>query len=182
MTLKKSATGLLILTMALTGAACSSKDSVSSPSPTVAATAATTAPQATAGTQDTTNMKGYIAARIAKEKVDYLFAEAKSADGAFVLNPIAAVDKEAANKFLSSYFDTSMLDTLTTHYLTDKKAGTAILTNTTSYFKTNILATKKEDITFDAANTADLVKFTTKDGAAYTTKKVNDKFVVSDVK
>lgn len=179
MTLKKSAAGLLILTMALTGAACSSKDSAASPSPTAAATAA---PQATAVSQDATNMKGYIAARIAREKVEYLFAEAKSADGAFILNPTAAADKEAAKKFLSSYFDTAMLDTLTTHYLTDKKADNAIVTNTTSYFKTNILTTKKEDITFDTANTADLVKFTTKDGATYTTKKVNDKFVVSDVK
>ncbi|MDR6551136.1 hypothetical protein [Paenibacillus qinlingensis] len=180
MTLKKTAAGLLILTMAITGAACSSKDSATSPSPAATTTAT---PQATAAvSQDTTNMKGYIAARIAREKVDYLFAEAKSADGAFVVNPIAATDKETAKKFLSSYVDATMLDTLVNHYVTDTKAGAAFLTNTKSYFTSNILTTKKEDITFDAANTAELVKFTTKDGATYTTKKVNDKYLLAEVK
>ncbi|OCT15580.1 hypothetical protein A8709_16035 [Paenibacillus pectinilyticus] len=180
MTLKKTAAGLLILTMAVTGAACSSKDSTTSPSPAATATA-TAAPQASAVSQDTTNMKGYIAARIAREKVDYLFAEAKSADGAFIVNPIAATDKETAKKFLGNYFDTSMLDTLVNYYVTDAKAGAAFLTNTKSYFKSNLLDTKKEEITFDKANTADLVKFSTKDGVTYTTKKVNDKFLVSEV-
>ncbi|CAN7417593.1 hypothetical protein LJR153_002697 [Paenibacillus sp. LjRoot153] len=180
MTLKKTAAGLLILTMAVTGAACTSKDSTSSPTPAATATAA---PQATAAvTQDATNMKGYIAARIAREKVDYLFAEAKSADGAFVVNPIAATDKEKAKKFLSSYVDAAMLDTLVNHYVTDTKSGTTFLTNTKSYFTSNILATKKEEITFDKANTPELVKFTTKDGVTYTTKKVNDKFLLSEVK
>ncbi|OAS19018.1 hypothetical protein [Paenibacillus oryzisoli] len=179
MTLKKTAAGLLILTMAVTGAACSSKDSTTS-TPTATATAA---PQATAAvTQDATNMKGYIAARIAREKVDYLFAEAKSADGAFVLNPIAATDKETAKKFLSSYVDAAMLDTIANYYVTDTKAGATFLTNTKSYFTDNILTTKKEEITFDKANTSELVKFTTKDGVTYTTKKVNDKFLLSEVK
>lgn len=180
MTLKKTAAGLLILTMAVTGAACTSKDSTTSPTPAASATAA---PQATAAvTQDATNMKGYIAARIAREKVDYLFAEAKSADGAFVVNPIAATDKETAKKFLASYVDAAMLDTLVNHYVTDTKAGTTYATNTKSYFTSNILETKKEEITFDKANTPELVKFTTKDGTTYTTKKVNDKFLLSEVK
>ncbi|WNR46224.1 hypothetical protein [Paenibacillus roseipurpureus] len=179
MTLKKTAAGLLILSLAVTGAACSSTKNTASPSPAATVSAA---PQATTVSQDATNMKGYIAARIAREKVDYLFAEAKSADGAFIVNPVAATDKESAKKFLSSYFDASMLDTLVNHYITDAKAGAAFLTNKTSYFKSNILATKKEEITFDKANTADLVKFTTKDGVTYTTKKVNDKFLVSEVK
>ncbi|NQX57934.1 hypothetical protein [Paenibacillus qinlingensis] len=180
MTLKKTAAGLLILTMAVTGAACTSKDSTTTPTPAGTATAA---PQATAAvTQDATNMKGYIAARIAREKVDYLFAEAKSADGALVVNPIAATDKESAKKFLSSYVDAAMLDTIVNHYVTDAKAGAAFLTNTKSYFTDNILATKKEEITFDKANTPELVKFTTKDGVTYTTKKVNDKYLLSEVK
>lgn len=181
MTLKQTAAGLLILTMAVTGAACSSKDSTTSTS-TPAGTA-TAAPQATAAvTQDATNMKGYIAARIAREKVDYLFAEAKSADGAFVLNPIAATDKETAKKFLSSYVDAAMLDTIANHYVTDTKAGATYLTNTKSFFTDNILTTKKEEITFDKANTPELVKFTTKDGVTYTTKKASDKFLLSEVK
>ncbi|NOU67886.1 hypothetical protein GC096_28060 [Paenibacillus sp. LMG 31461] len=180
MTLKKTAAGLLILTMAVTGVACTSKDSTTSPTPAASATAA---PQATAAvTQDATNMKGYIAARIAREKVDYLFAEAKSADGAFVVNPIAATDKETAKKFLASYVDAAMLDPLVNHYVTDTKAGTTYVTNTKSYFASNILETKKEEITFDKANTPELVKFTTKDGATYTTKKVNDKFLLTEVK
>ncbi|MNY42783.1 hypothetical protein D3C86_1777040 [compost metagenome] len=98
------------------------------------------------------------------------------------MNPIAAKDKEAAKKFLSSYLDASLLDTITTHYVTDQKAGEAFLTNTKSYFTSNILSTKKEEITFDKANTPELVKFTTKDGATYTIKKVNDKFLLAEVK
>jgi hypothetical protein len=113
--------------------------------------------------------------------VEFLFAEAKSADGAFILNPKAADGKEKAVKFLSSYFDTAMVDKLTAHYLTDQKADNAIVTNQKSFFTSNLLATKKEDITFDASNTKDQVKFTTKDGVTYTTKKVNDKFVVAAV-
>lgn len=180
MTLKKTAAGLLILTMAVTGAACTSKDSATSPTP---AATATVAPQATtAVSQDATNMTGYISARIAREKVDYLFAEAKSADGAFIVNPIAAKDKETAKKFLSSYIDASLVDILTNHYVTETKAGASFATNTKSYFTSNILATKKEEITFDKANTPELVKFTTKDGVTYTTKKVNDKFLLSEVK
>ncbi|KRE46840.1 hypothetical protein [Paenibacillus sp. Soil724D2] len=182
MTLKKTTAGLILLTVMLTGAACSSNQPKSSPSPVAAATSNTTAaPQATAESQDAINMKGYIAARIAQEKVDFLFAEAKSTDGAFILNPKAADGKEKAVKFLSSYFDTAMADKLTAHYLTDQKVDNAIVTNKQSFFTSNLLATKKEDITFDASNSKDQVKFTTKDGVTYTTKKANDKFVVADV-
>lgn len=177
MTLKKTAAGLILLSVMLTGAACSSNQPKSSPSP-AATTTTTAAPQATAESQDAINMKGYIAARIAQEKVEFLFAEAKSADGAFILNPKAADGKEKAVKFLSSYFDTAMVDKLTAHYLTDQNA---IVTNQKPFFTSNLLATKKEDITFDASNTKDQVKFTTKDGVTYTTKKVNDKFVVAGV-
>lgn len=180
MTLKKTAAGLILLSVMLTGAACSSSQPKSSPSP-AATTNTAASPQATAESQDAVNMKGYIAARIAQEKVDFLFAEAKSGDGAFILNPKAADGKEKAVKFLSSYFDTAMVDKLTAHYLTDQKADNAIVTNKKSFFSSNLLATKKEDITFDASNTKDQVKFTTKDGVTYTTKKVNDKFVVAAV-
>ncbi|SDN20604.1 hypothetical protein SAMN04487897_102135 [Paenibacillus sp. yr247] len=179
MTLKKTAAGVLLLTMMVSGAACSSAPKTSSsPAPTTSATAA---PQATAESQDAVNMKGYIGARIAQEKVGFLFGEAKSKDGKLILNPVAADSKEKAVKFLSSYFDTAMADKLAAHYLTEQKADGAIVTNTTSFFPTDLLSTKKEEITFDAANTKDQVKFTTKDGVTYTTKKVNDKFVLGEV-
>jgi hypothetical protein len=179
MKLKKTATGVILLTMMVTGVACSSdtKGSASSQAPT----ASTAIPQVTAESQDAINMKGYIGARLAQERVDFLFAEAKSKDGAFILNPLAADSKEKAVKFLSNYFDTALADKLAAHYLTDQKAGEAIVTNKTSFFPTNLLSTKKEDITFDAVNTKDQVKFTTKDGVTYTTKQVNDKFVIVDV-
>ncbi len=126
-------------------------------------------------------MKGYIAARIAEEKAEYLFAEAKSKDGGFILNPVAADSKEKAVKFLSNYYDAAMADKLAAHYLTDQTADGAIVTNKTSFFPTNLLDSKKEDITYDTANTKDQVKFTTKDGVTVTTKKVNDKFVLADI-
>ncbi|MFC3846669.1 hypothetical protein ACYEXS_35205, partial [Paenibacillus sp. MAH-36] len=179
MTLKQTAAGVILLTMMVTGAACSSpKNTATSPSPSASAAAS---PQATAETQDTINMKGYIGARIAQEKVGFLFGEAKSKDGKLILNPIAADSKEKAVKFLSSYFDAAMADKLAAHYLTEQQADGAIVTNPTSFFPTNLLDTTKADVTFDTANTADQVKFTTKDGATYTTKKVNDKFVMTDV-
>ncbi|MBP1963628.1 hypothetical protein [Paenibacillus aceris] len=179
MILKKTAAGVILLTMMVTGAACSSapKNTTTSPAPTTSAAAS---PQATAETQDAVNMKGYISARIAQEKVGFLFGEAKSKDGKLILNPIAADSKEKAVKFLSSYFDAAMADKLAAHYLTEQKADGAIVTSPAEFFPTNLLNTSKADITFDAANTADQVKFTTKDGATYTTKKVNDKFVVTD--
>ncbi|MZQ85020.1 hypothetical protein GQF01_23175 [Paenibacillus sp. 5J-6] len=180
MILKQTAAGVLLLTMMVTGAACSSapKNTGTSPSPSASAAAS---PQATAETQDAVNMKGYIGARIAQEKVGFLFGEAKSKDDKFILNPIAADSKEKAVKFLSTYFDAAMADKLAAHYLTEQEADGAIVTNPTSFFPTNLLDTTKADVTFDKANTADQVKFTTKDGATYTTKKVSDKFVISDV-
>ncbi|NOV01218.1 hypothetical protein [Paenibacillus planticolens] len=178
MTLKKTAAGVILLTMMVTGAACSSEPkNTASPAPTASAAAS---PQATAETQDAVNMKGYIAARIAQEKAGFLFGEAKSKDDKPILNPIAADSKEKAVKFLSSYFDSAMADKLAAHYLTDQKADGAIVTNAAAFFPTNLLTTTKADITFDAANTADLVKFTTKDGVTYSTKKVDDKFIVTD--
>jgi|GEM_PF-5117270 len=179
MTLKKTAAGLVLLTMMITGAACSSAPKqAASPAPTAAASAA---PQATTESQDAVNLKGYIAARIAEEKAEYLFTEAKSKDGAFILNPVAADSKEKAVKFLSSYYDAAMADKVAAHYLTDQTADGAIVTNKTSFFPTNLLGSKKEDITFDTANTKDQVKFTTKDGVTVTAKKVNDKFVLADI-
>ncbi|GGI44429.1 hypothetical protein GCM10008018_07060 [Paenibacillus marchantiophytorum] len=181
MIMNKTAAGILLLTLMATGAACSSepKASTSSPAPTAATT---TAPQATAAaqTQDAINLKGYIAARIAQEKADFLFAEAKSKDGKLILNPVAADSKDKAVKFLTSYYDATMADKVATHYLTDQKADNAIVTNTQPFFPTNLLATKKEDITYDAANTKDQVSFTTKDGVTFTTKKVNDTFVLAE--
>ncbi|OPH48841.1 hypothetical protein BC351_37985 [Paenibacillus ferrarius] len=181
MTLKKTTAGVILLSMMLTAAACSSepKQAATSPAPTTAATAA---PQATptAESQDALNLKGYIAARISQEKIDFLFAEAKSKDGKLILNPVAADSKEKAVKFLSSYFDAALADKVATHYLTDQKADGAIITNTAPFFPGNLLNTQKQDITFDAANTKDQVAFTTKDGVTYTAKKVNDKFVLAD--
>lgn len=180
MKLKQTAAGVILLTMMVTGAACSPGTKNANPSPAPAASAAPS-PQASAESQDATNMKGYIGARIAQEKVGYLFGEAKAKDGKLILNPVAADSKEKAVKFLSSYFDAAMADKLTAHYLTEQQADGAIITNTAPFFPTDLLATTKADITFDGANTSDTVKFTTKDGVTYTTKKVNDKFVVSDV-
>ncbi|NEW09762.1 hypothetical protein GK047_27965 [Paenibacillus sp. SYP-B3998] len=180
MTLKKTAAGVLLLSMMVTAAACSTDQKNSSASPAPSANA-TVSPQVKTESQDAVNMKGYIGARIALEKIDFLFGEVKSKDGAFILNPVVADSKEKAVKFLSSYFDAPMAEKIAVHYLTDKKADDAIVTNAASFFPTNLLNTKKEDVTFDAANTLDQVKFTTKEGVTYTMKKVSDKLVLADV-
>jgi len=126
-------------------------------------------------------MQGLISARIAQEKVTSLFADAKSKDGAFILKPIVADNKEKAVKFLTSYMDAALADKVATHYLTDKTADGAILTNKEPFFPIDLLTLKKDEVTFDAANTATQVVFTTKDGVTITTKKVNDTFVLVDV-
>jgi major membrane immunogen (membrane-anchored lipoprotein) len=177
---KQTATGTVLAALMVTGVACSSNSSstTTTPAPTAVATAT---PQATAESADLVNMKGFIAARIAQEKIVTLFADAKSKDGSFILKSIIADSKEKAVKFLTSYVDAALADKLATHYLTDQKADGAIVTNKTPFFPINLLDLTKDVVTFDAANTADLVKFTTKDGVTVTTKKVNDTFVLSDV-
>jgi hypothetical protein len=179
--LKQTAAGAVLIAMMITGAACSSqKDQPASAATATPAVTASTAPQA-AEDAASFNMKGYIAARMAQEKIDFIFTESKTKDGSnTILNPIAN-SKEAAVKFISAYVDAPLADNLAAHYITDQKAGDAIITNKTAFVPTKLLDTKKEDITFDAANTKDLVKFTTKDGVVFTTKKVNDKFILSDI-
>jgi hypothetical protein len=179
--LKQTAAGAVLIAMMVTGAACSSDKT--QPASATTATPAVTASAAPQATEDAAsfNMKGYIAARLAQEKIDFIFTDTKSKDGAStILNPVAN-SKEAATKFISVYLDAPLADKVAAHYITDQKAGDSIVTNKTAFIPTNLLDTKKEDITFDTANTKDLVKFTTKDGVIFTTKKVNDKFVLSDI-
>jgi hypothetical protein len=179
--LKQTAAGAVLIAMMVTGAACSSdKTQPASASTATPAVIASAAPHATEDAASY-NMKGYIAARMAQEKIDFIFTDSQTKDGAStILNPIAN-SKESAVKFISTYVDAPLSDKVVAYYITDQKAGDAIITNKTAFIPTKLLDTKKEDITFDAANTTDLVKFTTKDGVVFTTKKVNDKFVLSDV-
>jgi len=161
----------------VTGVACSSEQAAS---PTPAASQSP-APQAPVESADSINMQGYIAARIAQEKINLMFADQTAEDGSFVLKFTIADGKESAVKFLTAYVDAGLADKLAAHYITDKKAGDAILTNQTPFFPVDILTLKKEDVTFDAANTADQVVYTTKEGVTVTTKKVNGTFVLVDV-
>jgi len=130
---------------------------------------------------DNINSKAYFDARLAIDKLNAVFNSTKSKDDQYVLNEIAATDKASASKFLSNYFDAAFADKLTAHYVTDKKADNAFVINPKSYFKSDLLESNKVDIKFDAGNTKEQVKFTTKDGLAVTMKLANDAYIVTDI-
>jgi hypothetical protein len=177
--LKKAAAGAVIFTLLVTGAACAKKEEPA-PAPSNHANTSQTQQAAPAESQDSINAKAYNAARIAQEKVEFLFQETKDKDGKYVLNSFYP-DKDKASQFLAAYFDKPMVDKIIAYYVTDQKSGDAILVKQEPFIKKSLLPSKKEDMTFDASSNKDQVKFTTKDGAVYTMKKVNDKFIVADI-
>lgn len=176
--MKQMITGAVLLSVLVTGAACGKQDSGAASATTNAGGQAQTtqpAPAASKESQDAVNVKAYLAARMAEEKVDFVFHDNKDADGNFVLNKFYA-DKDKAVTFLKGFYDAALVDKMVAFYmLPDNKI------NKENFFKKALSATKKEEMTFDSANTNDQVKFTTKEGAVYTLKKANDTFQVTNV-
>lgn len=164
--LKRIATAVLICTVAITGAACSSnadkKETAGTASPSAQSVAPTESPEMS-------QAKAYIAPRMAEEKVDLLFNKAKSKDKKPILNPIVA-DKAAAAKFLNAYIDPALTEKILSFYLTSEKADDAIVVKETPFFSASILKTaSKADVTFEGSPNE--YKMTTKDGGVFTVKK-----------
>jgi hypothetical protein len=181
--MKQVVTGAVLLSVIVTGAACGKNDSgaantANAGGQTKAAQPAQTA--APAETQDAVNTKAYLAARLAQEKVDFVFHENKDKDGNFILNK-NYLDPEKAAAFLSGFYDPALVKSMLAFYMTDKKSGDATIVNKDNFYKKSLNDTKKEEVTFDAANTKDQVKFTTKDGAVYTLKRSGDTFIVTSI-
>lgn len=176
--MKQLMTGAVLLSVLVTGAACGKQDAPAASGTSNAggqAQTTQTAPAATKESQDTVNVKAYLAARLAEEKVDFVFHDNKDKDGNFVLNKFYP-DQDKAVTFLKGFYDAAIVDKMVAFYVQpDGKI------NKDNYFKKSLSSTKKDDMTFDAANTNDQVKFTTKDGAVYMLKKANDTFLVAGV-
>jgi hypothetical protein len=180
--LKRIAAAALICTIALTGAACSSNNSNKDAASTPAASTASSSPSASASASenpDVAKTQAFIAARMAEEKVNYLFHQETSADDKPILNPVTP-DKESASKFLNAYIDPALTEKIVTYYLTEEKAGNAIVVKSDPFFTVSILATaSKDDVTYEGAEKE--YKMTTKDGGVFTVKKdAENKFVLAD--
>lgn len=179
--LKRIAAAALICTIALTGAACSSNSSNKDAAGTPAASTAGNSPTASAAASekpDVSKTQAFIAARMAEEKVNYLFHQATSEDEKPILNPVTP-DKESAAKFLNAYIDPALTEKILTHYLTEEKADNAIVVKSEPFFSVSMLATPlKEDLTYEGADNE--YKMTTKDGGVFTVKKdTENKFVLT---
>jgi major membrane immunogen (membrane-anchored lipoprotein) len=176
--MKQMMTGAVLLSVLVAGAACGKQDTpAASGTANAGGQSHTThqAPAAAKESQDTVNVKAYLAARMAEEKVDFVFHDNKDKDGNFVLNKFYP-DADKAKTFLKGFYDAAIVDQMVAFYLQpDGKV------NKDNYFKKALSSTKKEDMTFDSANTNDQVKFTTKEGAVYTLKKTNEQFLVTNV-
>ncbi|WP_058304042.1 hypothetical protein [Gorillibacterium timonense] len=180
---KKLALGALILSLSISAAACSSDNkNAESASPTQSAAAATVAPTA-APAEDASlyQAKAYIAGRLAEEKINQLFTKETTEDGKPVLTSTIAKNKEEAAAFLNAYLDPALTEKVLAHYLTDEKAGEAIVVKADPFVTASILATaSQDDVTF--AGSADEVKMTLKDGGVYTAKKTAEGgYVISDI-
>lgn len=168
---KQVAATALVCSLILTGIGCSSAGKPATP-----AAAQTAAPSEN---PDAYKASAYIAARLAEEKVDTLFHQSTSKDGKPILNPLIATDKEKAAKYLNAYFDPALTEKILAFYLTSDKADDSLIVKKDKFFTASILKTSsKDDVTYEG--TKDQVKLTTKDGAVFTVKKANEKYVVSD--
>lgn len=176
--MKQMITGAVLLSVLVTGAACGKQDTPASSGTSNAGGQAQTtqpAPAAAKESQDAVNVKAYLAARMAEEKVDFVFHDNKDKDGNFVINKFYP-DQDKAKTFLKSFYDVAIVDQMAAFYIQpDSKI------NKDNFIKKALSSTKKEDMTFDAANTNDQVKFTTKEGTVYTLKKANETFLVANV-
>ncbi|KIL37508.1 hypothetical protein SD71_02430 [Cohnella kolymensis] len=182
--LKKLAATALICTIALTGAACSSKNGNNDAAGTPALSTASSSPSATAPASasenpDVSKTKAFIAGRMAEEKVNYLFHQTTSEDEKPILNPVTP-DKESAAKFLNAYIDPALTEKILTYYLTEEKADNAIVVKSDPFFTVSILAAaSKDDLTYEGADNE--YKMTTKDGGVFTVKKnTENNFVLAD--
>ncbi|MEO3944963.1 hypothetical protein [Gorillibacterium sp. CAU 1737] len=175
---KKLALSALILTLSISAAACSS-DNKTSESASPAATVAPT----TASAEDASlyQAKAYIAGRLAEEKITQLFTKETTEDGKPVLTSSIAKSKEEATEFLNAYLDPALTEKVLAHYLTEEKAGEAIVVKADPFVPASILATaSQEEVTF--SGTADEVKMTLKDGGVYTAKKnAEGNYIISDI-
>lgn len=181
--MKQLVTGAVLLSVIATGAACGKNDSGAAKTANAGGqqqAAQTAQPAAPAESQDAVNSKAYLAARLAQEKLDFVFHDNKDKDGNFILNKFYP-DQDKATAFLSTFYDAALVKSILAFYVTDKKSGDAAIMNKDNFYKKSLNDTKKEDMTFDAANTKDQVKFTTKDGAVYTMKKTGDAFIVASL-
>lgn len=177
---QKAAITALLAAVALTGAACSSKESKPAASAPAASAAATAGASATAN-PDAYKLSSYTAVRLAEEKLDILFHTSKK-DDKTVMNPLIATDKEKAAKFLNAYFDPALTEKILAFYLTaDKTADGAVIVKADKFLPVSIIksAPTKDDVTFEGTEAE--VKITTKDNGVFTVKKnAEGKYVVSD--
>ncbi|KIL41784.1 hypothetical protein SD70_05400 [Gordoniibacillus kamchatkensis] len=183
--MKQFVTGAVLLSVIATGAACGKNDSgatqtVNAGGQQQPAAGQQTPAAAPAETQDAINTKAYLAARMAQEKIDFVFHDNKDKDGNFILNKYYP-DQDKATAFLSGFYDPALVKSMVAFYVTDKKSGDSPIINKDNFYKKSLTDSKKEEIAFDAANTKDQVKFTTKDGAVYTMKKSGDNFIVANL-
>lgn len=177
---RKIATAALICTIALTGAACSSNNGNNDAASTPSASAASSSPAASPSENpDLAKTQAFIAARLAEEKVTYLFHQETTEDGKSLLNHVTP-DKESAAKFLNAYIDPALTEKILAYYLTEEKADNAIVVKSDKFFSVSILAApSKDDLTIEGSDSE--YKLTTKDGGVFTVKKNADNtFVLAD--
>lgn len=178
--LKPLMTAALIGTIALSATACSSNNESKESASPLAPAATSAAPTASASVDvEKSKSLAYIAARLAEEKVNGLFHQEASEDGKPILNPITP-DRQSAANFLNAYLDPALTDKVLAHYLTEEKAGNAIVVKSDKFFSSSIMATaSKNDVAFEGS--PDEYKMTTQDGGLYTVRKVDEKtYLVTD--